>query len=85
MQHHGVVAQMKPTCPLTKFAYRKIKEGKQKQKVAIAVANKMLRTGLALLHSGELYHSMIQEGYEKLELKLRSYKVQALMKSVTQD
>jgi len=79
------VSQMKPVCPLTKFAYRKKKEGKEKQKVAIAVANKMLRTGLALLHSGELYHPMIKEGYEKLETKLRSYKLQALMKSVVEN
>ena len=82
VQGGWVVSQMKPNCPITKFAYRKKKAGKQKQKVAIAVANKMLRTGLALLHSGELYHPMIQEGYEKLETKLRGYKVQALMKSI---
>ncbi len=84
VQGGWAVSQMKPSCPITKFAYRKKKEGKQKQKVAIAVANKMLRTGLALLHSGALYHPMIQEGYQKLESKLQSYKVQALMKSITQ-
>jgi transposase len=81
VQGGWIVSQMKPVCPITKFAYRKKKEGKQKQKVAIAVANKMLRTGLSMLHSRELYRPMIQEGYEKLEAKLRSYKVQALMKS----
>ncbi|NQT58771.1 MAG: IS110 family transposase [Bacteroidetes bacterium] len=84
VQGGWVVSLMKPNCPLTKFAYRKMKEGKQKQKVAIAVANKMLRTGLALLHSGELYHPMIKEGYEKLEMKLRGYKAQALMKSIAE-
>ncbi len=78
VQGGWVVSQMKPACPITKFAYRKKKEGKQKQKVAIAVANKMLRTGLSMLYSGELYRPMIQEGYQKLEAKLRSYKVQAL-------
>ena len=78
------VSQMKPDCPLTKFAYRKKKEGKPKQKVAIAVANKMLRTGLALLHTGELYHPMIEQGYERLERKLRYHKVQTLMKSIAE-
>lgn len=78
------LSQMKPECPLTKFAYRKKKEGKQKQKIAIAVANKMLRTGLSMLHSGELYHPMIQEGYAKLEAKLRGYRVQALIHSLVE-
>lgn len=81
VQGAWVVTMMKPTCPLTKYAYRKKQEGKIKQKVAVAVANKMLRTGFALLRSGGLYRPMVESGYDKLEAKLQSYKLEALMKS----
>jgi len=76
---------MQPTCPITKFAWHKKAEGKVKQKIAIAVANKMLRTGLALLHHDQLYSPMIEQGFEKLESKLRSYKLKALIDSIHQD
>ena len=84
VQGAWVVSNMKPVCQITKFAYHKKMAGKKKQIVAIAVANKMLRTGLAMLHSGELYYPTIEEGYAKLEAKLRSYKVQALMNSIAE-
>ena len=61
------------------------KEGKQKQKVAVAVANKMLRIGFSLLRSGELYRPMMENGDKKLKEKLRTYKLQALMKTVLND
>lgn len=80
-----VSTSMKPTCPITKYAYRKKAEGKTRQKVAIAVANKMLRTGLALLHSGKLYSPMIADGRDKLKAKLRYYKTEALMNFIPQD
>jgi transposase len=85
IQGGWVTTKMKPDCPITKYAYHKLKEGKQKQKVAVAVANKMLRTGFALLKSGELYTPMIEEGLCRFGEKLRSYKLQALMTSIPQD
>ena len=85
VQGAWIVSMMKPSCPITKYAYRKKKEGMIRQKVAIAVANKMLRTGLALLHSGKLYSPMIADGFTKLEAKLRSYKTETLMNHIYQD
>jgi transposase len=79
------VTTMQPTCPITKYAWHKKAEGKVKQKIAIAVANKMLRTGLALLHHDQLYSPMIAQGFEKLESKLRSYKMKALIGSIHHD
>jgi len=40
---------------------------------------------LALLHHEQLYSPMIEQGLEKLESKLRSYKLKALIKSFHQD
>ena len=85
VQGAWVVMNLKPACPITKYAYRKKKEGKQKQKVAVAVANKMLRIGFSLLRSGELYRPMMENGDKKLKEKLRTYKLQALMKTVLND
>ena len=85
VQGAWVVMNQVPACPITKYAYRKKKEGKQKQKVAVAVANKMLRIGFSLLRSGELYRPMMENGDKKLKEKLRTYKLQALMKTVLND
>lgn len=85
VQGAWVVMNQIPACPITKYAYRKKKEGKQKQKVAVAVANKMLRIGFSLLRSGELYRPMMENGIGKLKEKLRTYKLQALMKTILDD
>lgn len=85
VQGAWVVTTLEPNCPITKYAYRKKKEGKQKQKVTVAVANKMLRIGFSLLESGELYRPMMENGIGKLKEKLRKYKLQALMKTVLAD
>ena len=85
VQGAWIVTTMQPTCPITKFTWHKKAEGKVKQKIAIAVANKMLRTGLALLHHDQLYSPMIEQGFEKLESKLRSYKLKALIDSIHHD
>lgn len=85
VQGAWIASKMQPNCPITKYGYRKRLNGKSKQNVAIAVANKMLRTGLALLHSGKLYSPMIAHDYERLETKLRGYKLEALMNSLPQE
>jgi transposase len=79
VQGGWVASTMKTVSPLTKYAYRKSKEGKPRQKIAVAVANKMLRIGFSLLRSGELYKPMVENGLFKLGEKLRSYRMQALM------
>lgn len=85
VQGAWVVTTLAPTCPITKYAYHKKMEGKQKQKIAVAVANKMLRIGFSLLRSGELYRPMMENGDKKLKEKLRTYKLQALMKTILDD
>ena len=79
VQGAQVVIQRPATCEITKFAYRKKKECPFNGKVAVAVANRMLRTGLALLHHNDLYRPMVQDGYDRLERKLAEYKLQALV------
>jgi len=79
VQGAQVVMQLPATCEITKFAYRKKKECPFNGKVAVAVANRMLRTGLALLHHNDLYRPMIQDGYDKFERKLAWNKLQALV------
>ena len=48
-------------------------------KVAVAVANHMLKTGLALLHHGDLYCSTKGDNFEKLKQKLAGYELSALI------
>lgn len=64
--------------PLSKFAYRKKKELIYHGKVAVAVANHMLRTGLALLHHNDIYCTAKEDNYWKLRAKLAGYKLSAL-------
>ena len=64
--------------PLSKFAYRKKKELIYHGKVAVAVANHMLRTGLALLHHNDIYCTAKVDNYWKLRAKLAGYKLSAL-------
>ena len=45
----------------------------------MAVANHMLKTGLALLHHGDLYCSTKEDNFEKLKQKLAGYKLSALI------
>ena len=50
-----------------------------------AIYNKMLRIGFSLLKSGDLYRPMMENGVGKLKEKLRTYKLQALMKTILED
>lgn len=68
-----------PSSPLSRFAYKKKKELIYHGKVAVAVANHMLKTGLALLHHGDLYCSTKEDNFEKLKQKLAGYKLSALI------
>ncbi|MBQ9810795.1 MAG: IS110 family transposase [Spirochaetales bacterium] len=83
VQGAQVLIQLPPTCDITKFAYRKKKECPFNGKVAVAVANRMLRTGLALLHHNDLYRPMIEDGFDKLKRKLAGNKLQALVPYLT--
>ena len=79
VQGAHVIMQLPPTCDITKFAYRKKKECPFNGKVAVAVANRMLRTGLALLHHNQLYRPMIENGLDRFIGKLSYNKLQALV------
>ena len=68
-----------PSSPLSRFTYRKKKELIYHGKVAVAVANHMLKTGLALLHHGDLYCTTKEDNFEKLKQKLAGYKLSALI------
>ena len=83
VQGAQVVMQQPPVCDITKYAYRKKKECPFNGKVAVAVANRMLRTGLALLHHDDLYRPMIENGFDRLRRKLAEYKLQALVPYLT--
>ena len=83
VQGAQVLIQLPPTCDISKFAYRKKKECPFNGKVAVAVANRMLRTGLALLHHNDLYRPMIEDGFDRLERKLAGNKLQALVTYLT--
>ena len=83
IQGAQVLIQLPPTCDITKFAYRKKKECPFNGKVAVAVANRMLRTGLALLHHNDLYRPMIENGFDRFERKLAGNKLQALVPYLT--
>ena len=85
VQGAQVLIQLPPTCDITKFAYRKRKECPFNGKVAVAVANRMLRTGLALLHHNDLYRPTIENGFDKLERKLAGNKLQALVPYLTRN
>lgn len=67
-----------PSCPLSRFAYRKKKELIHHGKAAVAVANHMLRIGLALLHHHDIYCTAKEDGCGKLKTKLAGYKLSAL-------
>lgn len=83
VQGAQVLIQLPPTCDITRFAYRKKKECPFNGKVAVAVANRMLRTGLALLHHNDLYRPIIEDGFDKLKRKLAGNKLQALVPYLT--
>ena len=85
VQGAQVLIQLPPTCDITKFAYRKRKECPFNGKVAVAVANRMLRTGLALLHHDDLYRPMIENGFDRFKRKLAEYKLQALVPYLTRN
>ena len=67
-----------PSCPLSRFAYRKKKELIHHGKAAVAVANHMLRIGLALLHHHDIYCTAKEDNCGKLKAKLAGYKLSAL-------
>ena len=83
VQGAQVVMQQPPVCDITKYAYRRKKECPFNGKVAVAVANRMLRTGLALLHHDDLYRPMIENGFDRFKRKLAEYKLQALVPYLT--
>lgn len=83
VQGAQVLIQLPPSCDITKYAYRKKKECPFNGKVAVAVANRMLRTGLALLHHNDLYRPMVEDGFDKLKRKLAGNKLQALVPYLT--
>ncbi|MBR6234382.1 MAG: IS110 family transposase [Spirochaetales bacterium] len=85
VQWAQVVMMQPPTCDLTRYAYRRKKECPFNGKVAVAVANRMLRTGLALLHHDDLYRPMIENGFDRLRRKLAEYKLQALAAYLTRN
>ena len=73
-----------PSCPLSRFAYRKKKELIYHGKAAVAVANHMLRIGLALLHHHDIYCTAKEDNCEKLKAKLAGYKLSALSAYIPQ-
>ena len=75
---HSVISMKNKTCPLSKFAYHKSQQIPFKGKVAVAVAAKQLRTGLALLHHNDIYIAAKEDGYKRLKAKLRENKLSAL-------
>ena len=83
IQGANVVMMQPPVCDITKYAYRRRKECPFNGKVAVAVANRMLRTGLALLHHDDMYRPMIENGFDRLKRKLAEYKLQALVPYLT--
>ena len=85
VQGAQVVMMQPPTCDLTRYAYRRKKECPFNGKVAVAVANRMLRTGLVLLHHDDLYRPMIENGFDRLRRKLAEYKLQALAAYLTRN
>lgn len=64
-------------CSLTRYWKELQKRGKIGQKASVAIANKMLTIGFALLRSGGLYEMPDQEEY--FRTKLISYKLEALI------
>ncbi len=74
-----IIHQYNPLCPLSKFAYRKKKELVHHGKVAVAVANRMLKIGLTLLHHNDIYCTAKEDGCAKLKAKLAGYKLSALI------
>ena len=83
VQGANVVMMQPPICDITKYAYRRKRECPFNGKVAVAVANRMLRTGLALLHHDDLYLPMIESGFDRFKRKLAEYKLQALVPYLT--
>ena len=79
-----ITHQYNPSCPLSRFAYRKKKDLIYHGKVAVAVANHMLKIGLALLHHNDLYCTAKEDGFEKLKQKLAGYKLSALVSYLPQ-
>lgn len=73
------VMQMKPDCPLTRFAYKKKKELIFNGKAAVAVAAKMLKIGYALVRNDDIYIAAKEDNYKKLKAKLAGYKLKALI------
>ncbi len=73
------VMQMKPNCPLTRFAYKRKKELIFNGKVAVAVATKMLKVGFTLIRNNDIYIAAKEDNYEKLKVKLAYYKLKALI------
>lgn len=73
-----LINKCNPSCPLSRFAYRKKKELIYHGKAAVAVANHMLRIGLALLHHHDIYCTAKEDNCGKLKAKLAGYKLSAL-------
>ena len=48
-------------------------------KVAVAVANHMIKIGLALLHNNDIYCTAKEDNCKKLRTKLAGYKLSALI------
>ena len=65
-------------CPLSRFTYRKKNDLIYHGKVAVAVANHMLKIGLALLHHNDIYCTAKEDNCRKLRTKLAGYKLSAL-------
>ena len=55
---------------------------KKGQKAAVAIANKMLTIGYALLKTGTIYHGC--DNYEYLERKLKANKITAIISCMNQ-
>jgi transposase len=64
-------------CSLTRYWKNLESRGKVGQKASVAIANKMISIGFALLKNGELYRMPGDQGY--FEQKLRIYKLEALI------
>jgi transposase len=62
VQSGQVVMHMRPSCPITRFAYRKSRETSFKGKAVVAVANRLMRIVLSLLHHNTFYNPMIEDG-----------------------
>lgn len=77
MQGAWGIKRFSKECSLTRYWKELESRGKIGQKASVAIANKMVSIGFALLKNGELYRMPDHQRY--FEQKLRLYKLEALI------